>query len=147
MVLEVAPTQDTFVPFEVSTIDLPVGWYRLECEMVIDADPAVIRPGAPFVSAWPRTSVRRGTVTVGTKAGHVALEVLECLSDSVRIVFAADEAPGVTLEIDGSSHPVLDVEFDPDAGRGVVVGYPALRKQERLTVNVRGESPTEVALP
>jgi hypothetical protein len=147
MVLEVAPTQDTFVPFEVSTIELPVGWYRLECEMVIDADRALIRPGAPFVSAWPRASVRRGTVTVGTKSDSVALEVLECLIDSVRIAFAADEAPGVTLEIDGSPHPVLDVEFDPDAGRGVVVGYPALRTQERLTVNVRGESPTEVALP
>jgi hypothetical protein len=147
MVLEVAPTQDTFVPFEISTVDLPPGWYRLECEVVIDGTNEVIRPGSPFASAWPRGSVRRGTVTIGQKSGAVAWETLECLGDSVRITFAADEAPSVKLAVDGGSHPTMDVAFDADTGRGSVVAYPALRSQERLTIDVRGGSPVEVALP
>jgi hypothetical protein len=147
MVLEVAPTQDTFVPFEVPTVDLPAGWYRLECDLVVDGTPTVIRPGEPFASAWPRGSVRRGTVTIGQKAGGIAWETLECLNDSVRLAFAADEAPTMKLEVDGASHPAIEVRFDPDTGRGVVVGYPVMRSQERLTVTARGGSPTQIALP
>jgi hypothetical protein len=147
MVLEVAPTQDTFVPFEVSTVDLAAGWYRLECDVVIDGTAAMIRPGSPFVSPWPRGSVRRGTVTIGQKTGGVAWETLECLSDSVRIGFAADVVPSVTLEADRAPVPTIDVAFDGVAGRGSVLGYPVMRSQERLTINVRGEAPTQVALP
>ncbi len=147
MVLEVAPTQDTFVPFEISTVDLPSGWYRLECDVVIDGTSAVIRPGSPFASAWPRGSVRRGTVTIGQKSAAVAWETLECLGDSVRITFAADEAPSVKVGVDGTPHPTVDVAFDTDTGRGSVVAYPVLRSQERLTIDVRGGSPVEVVLP
>jgi hypothetical protein len=147
MVLEIAPTQDTFLPFEVSTVDLPAGWYRLKCDVVIDGTAAVIRPGSPFSSAWPRGSVRRGNVTIGRKTGGIAWETLECLGDSVRITFAADAAPQVDLQVDGSSHPMIDVAFDGDTGRGSVVAYPVLRSQERLTIGVRGEASTEVALP
>jgi hypothetical protein len=146
-VLEVAPTQDTFVPFEVSTMDLPPGWYRLECELVIDATPALVHPGAPFVSAWPRGSVRRGTTTIGQKTGGIAWETLECANDSLRIAFAADEEPAIKLVIDGTPHPTLESAFDPEAGRGSIVAYPAMRTQERLTITARGESPVEVALP
>jgi hypothetical protein len=147
MVLEVAPTQDTFVPFEVSTVDLPAGWYRLECEVVIDGTADVIRPGSPFASAWPRGSTRRGTVTIGQKTGAVAWEALECLGDSVRITFAADEAPSVKLETDGAVHPALDLTFDADTGRGAILAYPVLRSQKRLTIDVRDGSSVEVALP
>jgi hypothetical protein len=147
MVLEVAPTQDTFVPFEVSTMDLPSGWYRLECEVVIDGTASVVQPGPPFSSAWTRGSVRRGSVTIGRKAGGVSWETLECLGDSMRIGFAADEVPSVKLDADGVAIPILEVAFGADTGRGAVVAYPALRSQERLTIGVRGEAPTEVALP
>jgi hypothetical protein len=147
MVLEVAPTQDTFVPFEVSTVDLPSGWYRVECEVTIDATQTVVSPGSPFASAWPRGSVRRGTVTIGQKTGGAAWETLECLGDSVRISFAADQAPAVKLDVDGAAHPLVDIVYDEGAGRGVVIGYPVLRSQERLTIQVRGEPPMEVALP
>jgi hypothetical protein len=147
MVLEVAPTQDTFVPFEVSTVDLPAGWYRLECDVAIDGTDAVVRPGVPFSSPWPRGAARRGIVTIGQKAGGVAWESLECLGDSVRIAFAADEAPSVQLEVDGGIHPTLDVAFDEGSGRGSLVGYPLMRSHGRLTITVRGGPPVEVALP
>jgi hypothetical protein len=147
MVLEVAPTQDTFVPFEVSTVDLPPGWYRLECDVVIDGTAAMIRPGSPFVSPWSRGSVRRGTVTIGQKTGGVAWETLECLNDSLRLTFAADEGPSVKLEVDGAAHPTLDATFDADAGRGAIAAYPAMRAQDRLTITARGDPPLEVDLP
>jgi hypothetical protein len=147
MVLEVAPTQETFVPFEISTVDLPSGWYGLECDVVVDGTSTVVRPGDPFASAWPRGSVRRGTVTIGHKTAGVAWETLECLGDSVRIGFAADLAPPLKLEVDGSPHPTVDVRFDDEAGRGSVLAYPVLRSHERLTIDVRGEAPIDVALP
>ena len=146
-VLEVSPTQETFVPFEVGTVDLPAGWYRLECDTMIDGTPALVRPGVPFASAWPRGAVRRGTVTLDQKTGGVAWETLECLGDSLRIAFAADEIPAVKLEVDGAPHPMIDVDVDDEAGRGSVVAYPVLRSQERLTIDVRGESPVDVGLP
>ena len=34
--LEVSPTQETFVPFEVSTMHMAAGWYRLERDIVVD---------------------------------------------------------------------------------------------------------------
>ena len=147
LVLEVAPTQDTFVPFEVPTMDMSAGWYRLECEVVVDGRPMLVHPGDRFAIPWPRSSVRRGSVTIGKKAGGVALETLECAADCVRVVFAADEMPSVTLEANGASHPIVEVEFDHDAGRGRVIGYPALRAHERLTIEVQGERPVEVRLP
>ena len=33
VVLEASPNQDTFVPFEISTMEMAAGWYRLECEV------------------------------------------------------------------------------------------------------------------
>ena len=147
MVLEVAPTQETFVPFEVSTIDLPSGWYRLECEVEVDGNAMAVLPGSPFSSGWPRGSVRRGSVTIGQKTGSVAWETLECLSDGARLAFAADEVPSLTLEVDGGTLPVVDLTFDAETGRGSVLAYPVLRSRERLTIEVRGEGAAEVPLP
>jgi hypothetical protein len=147
LVLEVAPTQDTFVPFEVPTMDMAAGWYRLECEVLVDGLPMLARPGDRFAIAWPRSSVRRGSVTIGKKAGGVALETLECAADSVRLAFAADTLPTITLRADAAAHPIVEVEFDQDGGRGRVIGYPVLRTNERLTIEVRGERPVEVKLP
>jgi hypothetical protein len=147
MVLEVAPTLDTFVPFEVSTMDLAAGWYQLECAVVIDGIPTVLHPGRPFAIAWPRSAIRRGTATIGKKAGGVALETLDCAGDNLRISFAADTVPALKLQMDGAAHPVLEIEFDDASGQGRVIGYPALRSQQRLTIEIRGSERVEVALP
>jgi hypothetical protein len=146
-VLEVSPTQETFVPFEVSTMDMASGWYRLECDIVVDGDPEVVRPGDRFAIPWPRAAVRRGRVTIGDKVSSVALETLECLGDTVRLAFAADAEPTIALSVDGRRHTVLDVAFDEETGRGLLTGYPALRSQRTLTIQIKGEAPVEVALP
>ena len=147
VVLEVSPTQETFVPFEVSTMDMAAGWYRLECDIVVDGDAEVVRPGDRFAIPWPRAAVRRGRVTIGTKVSSVALETLECLGDTIRLAFAADVAPVITLSADGRRHTVLDMEFDEGTGRGVLIAYPVLRSERTLTIQVKGEPAVDVPLP
>jgi hypothetical protein len=146
-IIEVAPTLDTFVPFDVTTLDLRPGWYRIRCDVVIDAVEAVVEPGPRFLVPWPRGTVRRGTVEVGATRGDVAFGSLECAGDCVRLAYVAAEPPEVTLRADGGAHPVLEVEHDEEAGRGRVVGYPVLRAHERLAVVLKGQDPVEVALP
>ena len=132
---------------EVSTMDMASGWYRLECDIVVDGDPEVVRPGDRFAIPWPRASVRRGRVTIGDKVSSVALETLECLGDTLRLAFAADAEPTIALSVDGRRHTVLDMAFDEETGRGLLTGYPALRSQRTLTIQIKGEAPVEVALP
>ncbi len=147
VVLEIAPTQDTFVPFEISTMEMAAGWYRLECDVIVDGEAAVVRPGDRFAMPWPRAAVRKGRVTIGKKIAAIALETLECLGDTTRLSFAADAEPAISLTVDGRPHPVLEIDFDEEAGRGHVVGYPVLRADQRLAIELPGESPVEVALP
>jgi hypothetical protein len=146
-VIEVAPTLDTFVPFEVPTMELGPGWYQLTCDVQIDGVPEVIRPGSRFVVAWPRSAVRRGSVQLDEKAGEVLLVSMDCMGDRVRIAYGAGSSPAVKLSVDGGPHPVLDVEHDEDLGAGRIVGYPVLRQQERMSIEVRGHDPVVVMLP
>ncbi len=146
-VLEVSPTQETFVPFEIATMDMPAGWYQLECDVVVDGEPTRALPGERFAMPWPRAAVRRGTVTIGKKVSAVALETLECLGDTTRVSFAADAKPSISLSVDGRKHPILEVGFDEEAGRGQAIAYPVLRAQQRLVVELKGEPPIEIPLP
>jgi hypothetical protein len=146
-VLEVAPTLDLFVPFELPTVDLGAGWYQLECEVVIDGTPAVVRPGNRFAIPWSRSAVRRGTVQIGKKVGEVTLEQLDCAGDSIRLSYAAAREPHLKLTVDGVPHQVLEVDHDEGSGRGQIVAYPTLRGQERLSIDARGAATVEIALP
>ena len=147
VVLDVAPTLDLFVPFEVGLLDLPSGWYQLECDVVVDGTPATIHAGERFAVPWPRSSVRRGTVRVGERTGDVTLRQVECAGDSMKIAYESPAAPAVRLRVDGASHAVIAIDHDGDAGRGNILAYPALRSQERLAVEVKGGSAVEVSLP
>jgi len=146
-ILEIAPTMDTFVPFEVPTTELLAGWYQLECDVVVDADPEIVRAGSRFAIPWPRAAVRRGTVAIAQKAGAVSLDALECTGDVIRILYTSTHALHTKLSVDGEQHPILEVEHDDDAGRGRVLAYPVLRSHQRLSIEVRGEKPVAVALP
>lgn len=145
-IIEVAPTLDTFVPFEVSTLDLDPGWYRIRCEVIIDAVEDVIEPGPRFVVAWPRGAVRRGSVPIEATTGGTELRSLECAGDSVRIAYVAVEPPAVALSVDGEPHPLLEVEHDP-VGKSRIVGYPVMRDQTQLSIEVAGGRPVQVKLP
>lgn len=147
MVLEVAPTMDTFVPFELPLVDLSPGWYQIECDVVIDAQPSVEPAGDRFMVPWPRASLRRGTVPVRKAAGDVKLDTIECTSDSVRIGFECERLPAVKLTVDGDAHAVLEVEHDAESGKGRIIAYPVLRSQDRLAIEVNRQTPVEVRLP
>lgn len=146
-ILEIAPTMDTFVPFEVPTMELPAGWYQLECDVVVDADPEVVHAGSRFAIPWPRSVVRRGTVEIGKKVGAVSLDALECTGDAIRVLYTSSHALHAKLSVDGEPHPILEVEHDDDAGRGRLLAYPVLRSHRGLSIEVRGEKPVVVALP
>jgi hypothetical protein len=146
-VLDIAPTLDTFVPFEFPITELASGWYRIECDVAIDGVSSVVHPGEPFSIPWPRAAVRRGSVAIGTEAGDVRLVDLTCGGDSVRVTYEAERAPHVKLTADGGSHPVIAIDHDDEAGRGAIVGFPALRAHERLGIAVRGADPVEITLP
>lgn len=146
-ILDIAPTMDTFVPFEVSTLDLDAGWYRLECDVVVDGTAGVVHPGELFAMPWPRSQVRRGTVTVGARMGEVTIAAVECAGDSIRIAYESPAAPQVRLRVDDAPHHVLAIEHDDETGRGRIVGYPVLRDDARLSIEVKGQPPVDVALP
>lgn len=142
-IIEVAPTLDTFVPFELPTMDLGAGWYQLECQAIVDGDPATVRPGERFLVAWPRSAVRRGTVEVGTSG----VGAVECAGDSIRITYESPKPPHLKLSVDGASHPVLEIEHDAGTAAGRVVAYPVLRQHHLLVIELRDADPIEVALP
>lgn len=146
-VLEIAPTMDTFVPFEVSTLDLLPGWYQLECEVAVDGVAGTVRPGDAFSMPWPRSQVRRGSVAIERTVGAVRWETLECAGDCIRIGYTAAAPPQVRLRAGGAPLHVLSVDHDDEAGTGRVRAYPALRAHERIEVEVRGEPAFDVSLP
>jgi hypothetical protein len=150
--LDVAPRLDLFVPFEFPVTDLAPGWYGLECEITVDGIPAVIRPGKRFPMAWPRATVRRGTVPVGkgmpAKTGKIQLDQIDCAGDSIKITYSAAEPCAIKLSADGQSVTVIEEEFDEEAGQGLVTAYPLMRTQTKLTIDVKGAAkPLVVSLP
>jgi hypothetical protein len=150
--LDVAPHLDLFVPFEVTLLDLGPGWYRLELEVVLDGDAGVVHPGERFAMAWPRGSMRRGSAAVGhaitAGSSSVTIEQVECTPDSVRVTYAAPSPVALSLAADEVTLAQIDEGFDPDAGRGRVVTYPAAKSQTRLSIGVRGaERPLGLDLP
>jgi hypothetical protein len=139
-ILDVAPRQDVFVPFELAVSDLEPGWYGLECELEVDGIPGSYDGGRRFAVPWPRATVRRGQVKVDKKVklgdgSVVVVDQVECGGDSIKVLFAVEPAGPVTvlLSADGARLEVLDVDIDEVTGRGKVTAYPLLR-----TVSVIG---------
>jgi hypothetical protein len=150
--LDVAPTLDTFVPFEFALTELSSGWYTLECEVAIDGSPVTVRPGDRFAVPWPRASVRRGAIPLRKVAQvqdgpKVRLEQLDCGGDSITLRYVSPSPVDVRLSADGARVPVLDAGFEDDGHTGSVVAYPLLKSQASLTIEVRGAPAVEVSLP
>ena len=156
--LDVAPHRDVFVPFEMPVSDLDPGWYTMTCDLEVDGTRGSFDGGRRFSVAWPRATVRRGSVKVDRriKVGDASVQVdqLECGGDSLRIGLRADPPGpvGVKLTADGERLEVLDVEFDESSGRGRVTAYPLLRAHRSLHIELRGkgrgtEGTLDVRLP
>jgi hypothetical protein len=156
--LDVAPHRDVFVPFEMPVSDLDPGWYTMTCDLEVDGTRGSFDGGRRFSVAWPRATVRRGSVkvdrrvTVGDAAVHV--DQLDCAGDSLRIGLRVEPASpvGVKLSADGDRVEVLDLELDESTGRGRVTAYPLLRAHRTLRIELRGkgrgaEGAIDVRLP
>lgn len=159
LTLDVAPKQDLFVPFELQVSDLGPGWYGFECDLEVDGTFATYPGGKRFSVAWPRSTVRRGTIRVGREVrlgerGRVRVEQVECTGDSIKIGFAVSPPSAVSARLfaDGARIEVLDVEIDEASGRGRIFAYPLFRVHEVLHIELRGhgrdaEGTLDVRLP
>jgi hypothetical protein len=150
--LEVAPRLDLFVPFEFPITELGPGWYELACEVLIDGVPDQVRPGERFPVAWPRATMRRGSVTVGTSVtagdGDVRIEQVELGGDSIKVAYTAAGPVSMKFSAGGTSLPVIDEGFNEEAGRGKIVAYPVLKTQDDLVIDIRGaDGPVDIKLP
>jgi hypothetical protein len=152
VVVDAAPNLDLFVPFEFPSVELTSGWYRLECDVLIDGTPSSERPGAPFVVSWPRGATRRGRVEVdvpvdaGTQ--KVRLVSLELGADSSRLTYEAPEPVSGRLLAGGRPLAVIEAEHDQQTGRGHLVSYPVMREEASVALQLRGaHEPIEIRLP
>jgi hypothetical protein len=155
--LDVAPKLDFFVPFEFPVTELTAGWYCLETDVDVDGVSQVVRPDRRFAIAWPRATVRRGTVPVGEKVEveggpTVLVDRVECSGDSMTVHFSSEpsEPVGWRLQADGTVVAILDTELDEQTGRGRVIAYPLMKTQSALTIELahgRGRTSVEIVLP
>jgi hypothetical protein len=143
-ILDVAPHRDVFVPFEIGVSELEPGWYALRCDLQVDGVLGAFEGDRRFPVPWPRATLRRGPVKVGTEARlgegtTVRVEQVESTSDSTRVTFAvAPPGPvGVAVSADGRRLPILSVELDEASGRGRVTAYPLLKSHSALRFEAR----------
>lgn len=156
--LNVVPHRDVFVPFEFPVTELDPGWYTLVCDVEVDGTKATHDGGSRFSVAWPRATVRRGPVEVRERISIgdsvVRVEQIDCAGDSIKIPMVVEPAAelSVKLSADGRRLQVLELELDPETGRGRVTAYPLLRSDEVLRIVVKGrgrgaEGSIDVRLP
>jgi hypothetical protein len=155
--LDVAPKLDFFVPFEFPVTELDAGWYCLETDVDVDGVSQIVRPDRRFSIAWPRATMRRGTVPVGEKVEieggpSVLVDRVECSGDSMTVHFSAEpaESVGWRFQADGIPIALLDTELDELTGKGRVTAYPLLKTQRALTIELahtRGRAAMEILLP
>jgi len=160
-IIDVIPTRDLFVPFEVPIIELEPAWYRVRCSVRVDGGRSFDFAGRPFTVPWPRGEVRKGSIPVGRSVRlsgvDVVVERVECGWDQSAVVWRP--APGpmqdaeATLLADGIALPVLPPEAGPklpelrDPAEQRTLAYPVPRSCRTLAVVIRrlsGETSVEV---
>lgn len=143
VVLDVAPHQDTYVPFEFSIADLDAGWYGLESDVELDGSPRTLPGDRRFVVPWPRSAVRRGTVRVDRSidletGARVFVPRLECEPTSLTVPYSVSPSQTVDLRLSADRTRVerLEESFDPETGEGRVVAYPLMGGIRTLRIEV-----------
>ena len=90
-IVDVAPGRDLFVPFEAPVSDIEPGWYVVESTVKIDGGRTLVYASRPFSIPWPRSDVRRGTITVEktVRAGKrvVRIDRVEMVGDTASVVW------------------------------------------------------------
>ncbi len=143
--LDVAPRRDVFVPFEFGVSDLEPGWYDLVAHVDVDGTPGRFPGGKRFAVAWPRSTVRRGTIRVDEElrlGSHTSVKIdqVECGGDSIKIQMTVAPPATLTAKLvaDGDGLEVLSSEMDEVSGRMRVTAYPLLRTHGSLSIELKG---------
>ena len=99
-ILDVAPTRDLFVPFEIGVADLGPGWYAIESSVQVDGGRSYRFSGRAFTISWPRNDVRRGTVVLARpiRAGGAGffLDRVELVGDASVVLWHEGAGPAGT---------------------------------------------------
>src|SRR5262249_37136223 len=150
---------DVFVPFEMSVGDLEPGWYGFEVEVDLDGSPRTLHGDRRFSVAWPRGTMRTGTVRVerSLRVGdqRVLVTRLQLSSESTRVRLELDPSePSEPVEValraePGSVElPVVEMERDPRTTATTVKAYPMPRDSRKLMLEVAaGDERGSVELP
>jgi hypothetical protein len=156
--IDLTPTRDLFVPFEVPVMELPPSWYRIACALKVDGARTWEFPGRPFVVPWPRAEVWKGTATVG-RSVHLGRRTAQV--DRVEATWEASVV--VWRGPDDGGEAVLvadDVELEvlpPDAAKRLAepaepterrtLSYPIPKGVGSLSVVVRRGSERSSPIP
>jgi len=155
--MDVAPSRDLFVPFEVGVTELEPGWYRLMAGVRVDGAKSWDFHSRPFTIPWPRNDVRRGSLpvdrTITVDRVSFVVERVELGSDSSIVIWRkkSQKAPDIdegsagdaVVLADGTELPLVPVvpgtrAFEPRLpGERRTVSYPVPREARRLEVVVR----------
>jgi hypothetical protein len=156
--IDVAPRRDLFVPFEASLSDLEPGWYAIRSVLEVDGRRTYAFTSRPFCLPWPRSEVRRGTISLRAtvRAGQTKfyLDRVELLSEHASVVWrpaqpaAGDEdaghGEGVEARLLSEGTPLEPLPPEAVSGRGALavgdrrtLSYPAPRSSRSLHVVMR----------
>jgi hypothetical protein len=144
----VPPRQDVFVPFEMAVADLEPGWYGFEVDVDLDGSPRTLHGDRRFSVAWPRGTMRTGTIKLDRSfrvgGQRVVATRLQLASDAATLRLELDPSEGfevaLTGEPGGVPLPVVDVEPDPRTSATVVRVYPVPRGTRVLRLEVANEA-------
>jgi len=162
--LDVAPSRDMLIPFEVPVMELEPGWYQFVSAVKVDGARVWTFESRPFTIPWPRNDVRRGAMVVGGRvsAGGTEFEVerVELGADAAVVVWreaegrpdraaAAPETSAILLAdgVELAAVPPFEGSkaFEPrQPGERRSVSYPVPRATRSLEVMIRF-SPTKAS--
>jgi len=163
--LDVAPSRDLFVPFEVAVSELEPSWYVIESSVQVDGGRSWRFAGRPFTVPWLRSDLRRGTIRVGRPvvvgSKRFLVDRLELGPDSASVIWRADlgkrrkeavpaeggpgeQASEALIVVDGTVLELLPPnvagtrsEFRLSPGERRSISYPLHRSAREVAVRVR----------
>jgi len=144
----VPPRQDVFVPFEMAVADLEPGWYGFEVDVDLDGSPRILRGDRRFSVAWPRGTMRTGTIKLDRSfrvgGQRVVVSKLQLASDGATLRLELEPAADLEISLTGEPGavplPVVEIEPDPRTSATLVRAYPVPRATRLLRLELALEA-------